>query len=250
MEAQSLPEPTFSHYPTWPVPLAVPVYNLGDEACSYLPGHMSRIRAFICLDVPGHYYEELLHSGFRRSGTLFYQPMCRACRQCIPIRLRPPDFMPAKSQRRVWRANEDLRVEIVAPAPEETTFDLYRRFMAGRHPGSRQGADWETFTRFLYNSPVNSLEMRYFTPDGRLVGVGICDTTPHTLSSVYFYFDPVEARRSLGTYSQLREIALAREYGFDFVYLGYWVPGSETMDYKARFRPHELMGTDGVWRRA
>ncbi len=231
------------------MPLDIPVHTLSEENCSYLPGRRSRIRAFVCYNVPGDYYQELLIAGFRRSGTLFYQPVCRACRQCIPIRVRPAEFTPGKGQRRVWRANEDLEIRIVEPKPEALTYDLYLRFMAGRHPESRQGADWETFTRFLYNSPVNTVEMRYYAPDGRLIGVGICDTTPNTLSSVYFYFDPTEARRSLGTYSQMREFALARDYGFDHVYLGYWVPGAETMNYKSRFRPYELMGSDGVWRR-
>lgn len=240
--------PTFCHFPAWPVPLELPLHTLEENPCSYLPGELSRIRAFICHEMHGELYEELLVQGFRRSGTLFYQPLCRACRQCIPIRVPTAGFYPRKSQRRVLRRNEDLRLDIVQPEPTDENFALYQRFMQGRHGHSRQGSDRETFERFLYNSPVSTLEMRYYAPGDRLVGIGICDATPYTLSSVYFYFDPAESRRSLGTYSQLQEIRLAQAYGLTHVYLGYWVPNSATMHYKADFRPHELLGPDGEWR--
>ena len=42
---------------------------------------------------------------------------------------------------------------------------------------------------------------------GRLLGVGICDRAPHSLSSVYFYFDPSESKRSLGTFAALAKPA-------------------------------------------
>ena len=33
-----------------------------------------------------------------------------------------------------------------------------------------------------------------------------------------------------------------------YIYLGYWVPGCRTMQYKINFRPCELLHPDGVWR--
>ena len=33
-----------------------------------------------------------------------------------------------------------------------------------------------------------------------------------------------------------------------YYYLGYWVAGCGAMEYKATFRPCELLGTDGLWR--
>jgi arginine-tRNA-protein transferase len=46
----------------------------------------------------------------------------------------------------------------------------------------------------------------------------------------------------------LDHIAIARDAGLPFVYLGYWVPGSAKMDYKAAFRPFEVYAR-GAWRR-
>ena len=44
----------------------------------------------------------------------------------------------------------------------------------------------------------------------------------------------------------LDHIAIAREAGLPYVYLGYWVPGSPKMDYKARYKPLEIF-SEGRW---
>ena len=48
------------------------------------------------------------------------------------------------------------------------------------------------------------------------------------------------ADQSLGSFMILDQIDLARRVGLPFVYLGYWVPGSPKMDYKARFSALEI----------
>ncbi|MGK3799701.1 hypothetical protein, partial [Enterococcus faecium] len=49
------------------------------------------------------------------------------------------------------------------------------------------------------------------------------------------FYKPGMERRSLGTYIILDHIAIAREAGLPYVYLGYWVPGSPKMAYTANF---------------
>jgi len=39
----------------------------------------------------------------------------------------------------------------------------------------------------------------------------------------------------------LDHIARAKAMGLQYVYLGYWVPGSRKMDYKGRFLPQERL---------
>ena len=46
----------------------------------------------------------------------------------------------------------------------------------------------------------------------------------------------------------LDHIRAALTRGLPHVYLGYWVRGSDKMDYKARFRPMEALTRDG-WER-
>jgi arginine-tRNA-protein transferase len=48
-------------------------------------------------------------------------------------------------------------------------------------------------------------------------------------------------RRSLGRFAILDHVRQAALVGLPFVYLGYWVQGSEKMDYKADFRPMEVL---------
>ena len=83
------------------------------------------------------------------------------------------------------------------------------------------------------------------TPGGQLLGVGICDLTGTSLSTVYFFFEPTAHRRSLGTFSSLTEIGVARKLGLQFYYQGYWVPGCQRMEYKSALRPAEGLCTDG-----
>src|SRR5581483_6440443 len=103
---------------------------------------------------------------------------------------------------------------------------------------------------FLYDSPLPStVEFEYRDASTRLLAVGICDVCPHSLSSVYFYFDPNESRRGLGTFGALKEIEFAGNVGVPYYYLGYWVSGCGAMDYKKNFKPAEILEYDGVWRR-
>ena len=42
-------------------------------------------------------------------------------------------------------------------------------------------------------------------------------------------------------------IESARERGLPHVYLGYYVEGCRSLEYKARFRPNEVIGPQGQW---
>jgi arginine-tRNA-protein transferase len=77
----------------------------------------------------------------------------------------------------------------------------------------------------------------------------VCDRARESLSSVYFYFDPSESKRGLGTLGALREIQWAASNSIAYYYLGYWVESCGAMNYKASFDPHEILCSDGVWRK-
>jgi arginine-tRNA-protein transferase len=215
---------------------------------------MATSRGFMVGEAPGSVYHRFMDAGFRRSGKLMYQPVCRGCRMCVPLRVPVQSFLPSKSQRRCVGGNRDLTIEVGPPEPTAEKFELYGRYTAEWHgkPSADEGEDaesrWETFVSFLYDSPVDTLEFRYRDAAGRLLAVGICDICSESLSSVYFYFDPAEARRGLGTFGAVYEIEFARAKGIAHYYLGFWIAGCGAMKYKANFRPCEILHPDGAWR--
>ena len=84
---------------------------------------------------------------------------------------------------------------------------------------------------------------------GRLVGACLSDQQSDGLSMIYSFYDPMlSGRKGLGTFIILDHILRASRAGLPYVYLGYWVEGSERMAYKAKFRPIEKLGREG-WNR-
>lgn len=243
----SLPILTQSHYPSIPPPVEVRLVTLQEHPCPYLPGRLSRSRAFLTNRMHPMLYHDFMDASFRRSGTLIYQPVCRGCRACQAIRVPVERFQPSKSQRRCGRKNQDLSVSVGTPESTDEKYEMYVRYQTGWHNGSMNDGR-EGFEAFLYESPVQTLEFTYRDRSGTLLAVGICDVCPRSLSSVYFYFDPDHARRGLGTFGVLSEIDFARQRRIPYYYLGYWVDGCPTMQYKSSYHPCEILHTDGQWR--
>ena len=228
-------------------PVSVRLTTLPDVACPYLPGRVETLRAIMASRIDGDTYRAFMDTGFRRSGRMLYQPVCRDCQECRPIRVPTGTFRPNASQRRCQRRNADLQIKVGEPELTDEKIEVYGRYVKEWHdkPGE---ADPDTMRQFLYDSPTETLEFVYRDAGGRLIAVGICDVSSVSLSSVYFYFDPADANRSPGTFGALHEIAWAAEQGLADYYLGYWVRDCRAMAYKANFRPAEVMGVDGFWR--
>lgn len=228
-------------------PVSVRLTTLPDVACPYLPGRIETLRAVMASRIDGATYQAFMDSGFRRSGRMIYQPVCRDCRECRPIRVPVGAFRPTTSQRRCARRNADLVVDVAPPELTDEKTDVYARYVRDWHHRDDE-ADPERLRDFLYDSPTDSLEFTYRDPLGRLIAVGLCDIGPASLSSVYFYFDPADAARGPGTFGALHEIDWSATHGLAHYYLGYWVRDCPAMTYKANFRPAEVLSVNGVWR--
>jgi len=186
-----------------------------------------------------------LEMGFRRSGRSVYVPACGACRECVSIRVPVERFRPTRDQRRAWRKNPDVTLQIVRPRYTEEKRALYERFLRARYP-DHDPVSQLGYEQFLVDNLGHTWEFQYRIGE-RLVGVGVVDLVRGAASSVYFYFDPEESRRSLGTYTALREIEYCRETGREHLYLGFRVKGCRAMEYKSSFRPHELLSPSKGW---
>ncbi len=217
------------------------------DPCPYLPGRNSAMEIHTDVFEPD-LYERLLPFGWRRSGSFFYRYICSGCGLCIPLRLSADSLAVTGRLKRIIRRNSDLTIRLLPPTPREEYFLLYEKYSIHRHENSNPPSVDEFKAMFSYDS---SAVVEYRSADRSLEGLGFIDVLPSGFSSVYFIFDPLSSRRSLGYYSVLREAELAQESGRKWYYLGFWVPGSRKMDYKADFSPFQIAAhPTGIWENA
>lgn len=194
-------------------------------------------------------YEDLMNSGHRKFGPLFFRPACPACTACRPIRVPAAEFRPDRSQRRAARRNADLEVRLAGPRLDDERLDLFHRYhlaQAERKGWAPKERDPDDYALSFIHNPVPAAELSLWE-GGRLVAVVLADLTPNVVSGVYHYHEPDLAERGLGTFCMLQTIELARRLEKRWAYFGFYVAGCESLAYKARFRPCELMDTAGVW---
>jgi len=224
--------------------------------CPYLPGKVER-KVFTELSGThaGELNEALGRIGFRRSQSVAYRPSCIDCSACVSVRVAAEEFQPTASQRKLIRRHADLEVTACKPWTTQEQFDLLRRYLAIRHPGGGMAEmDENDFSDMVEQTPVRTYVVEYREPSvggrpGRLVGACLSDQQGDGLSMIYSFYDSgPEARKGLGTFIILDHIIRAARAGLPYVYLGYWVEGSDRMGYKANFQPLERLGRDG-WRR-
>ena len=218
--------------------------------CPYLDARTARMP----LEVPtgaitSAQLDYLLDRGYRRSGWFYYRTACPGCQACEPLRVDVAKFVESRSLRRVLkRGDAELRVTIGLPQCDDLRLKLFNqhrleREMA-RDDGQATTEDYEAFLCSSYN-PTN--EICYWWQD-RLAAVAIVDIGETSLSAVYCYFDPELDYLSLGTYSILTQLRLARANQLRWLYLGMYVAENRHLRYKARYYPHERFQA-GSWRR-
>jgi arginine-tRNA-protein transferase len=218
--------------------------------CGYLPEQTARLHYEVVSAISDREYQTQLEQGWRHFGHSLFRPRCRGCQACQSLRVVVDRFRPSRSQRRAWDANRDVVATIGEPGVSDEKLALYDRFH-DFHAGFK---DWPAqepkqvsgYVESFVHNPVSTEEWLY-TVNDRLIGVGYVDRLPGALSAVYFYYDPAERQRSLGTYNVMRVIADAARSRIPHVYLGYFVDGCRSLEYKANFRPNQVLANDGQW---
>jgi len=230
------------------LPITPQFYVTAPQPCPYLEGRMER-KLFTALqgDTAQTLNDTLSSQGFRRSQNVIYRPSCADCALCFSARVRVANFEQSKSQRRVMRRNEALTRDGSAPWATEEQFELFRRYLSARHhSGGMADMDIFEFAAMIEETPVRSRIVEYRQPNGDLAAVCLTDVLEDGLSMVYSFFDPDLEKSSLGSFIILDHIEISRHAKLPYVYLGYWVPGSAKMDYKARYKPIEIF-KGGRW---
>jgi len=227
-------------------------YVAPPSRCGYLPDQAWRLEYELVADLaPAEYLQRMLQ-GWRRFGDMLFRPRCRTCHACRSLRVIVDRFRPDRSQRRVRRANEGVvRVRVGAPSVSRAKLDLYDHYHAyqalAKNWPLHEIKDAQGYHQAFVDNPFPTQEWCYYLED-RLVGVGYVDDLPAALSAIYYFYDPDLRQRSLGTWNVLSLLEGAAARGIPHVYLGYYVAGCQSMAYKARFVPNQLLHAGGAWR--
>lgn len=215
-----------------------PLYLSPPHPCAYLQDRSSQI---IFLDpeaaIDPATYGELANHGFRRSGDNIYRPGCSGCDACISLRIPTDRFRPRRAQRRVWRNGGQLRVIEKQAGFDAEHFELYRRYIAARHPDG--GMVTSSEARYMQFLVCDWADTRFFEirRDRQLLAVAVTDLLPQGLSAVYTFFEPDLHRLSPGVYAVLWQIEEAKRRRLPWLYLGFWIAGCTKMEYKSQYRP-------------
>jgi leucyl-tRNA---protein transferase len=236
------------------LPLVPQFYVTAAQTCPYLSGRVER-KLFTALqgDHATRLNDALSKQGFRRSQNVLYRPACADCTSCYSARIRVADFKPTRGQRRILRRNRHLNREASTPWATKEQYQLFCAYLKARHPdGGMADMDVFEFAAMIEETPVRSRVVEYYRgdmPDNQariLSAVCLTDVLDDGLSMVYSFYEPGSQANSPGSYIILDHIEIAREAGLPYVYLGYWVPGSQKMGYKANFAAIEVF-RDGGW---
>lgn len=233
------------------LPIAPQFYVTAPQPCPYLDSRMER-KLFTALQGEGaeRLNDSLSKQGFRRSQNVLYRPSCADCAACLSARIKVADFVPSRSQKRTLRRNAGLERCATSPWASEDQYDLFRRYLDSRHAtGGMADMDVFEFAAMIEETPIRTRVIEYHDKASRdLTAVCLTDVLDDGVSMVYSFYQPDRTADSLGTYIILDHIRIAREAGLPYVYLGYWVPGSSKMGYKARFPALEVY-VGGEWQR-
>lgn len=215
--------------------------------CEYLPDRTWQLRYELVPHLRPADYTQRLQQGWRRFGYVMFRPECPSCRMCQSLRVPVATFRPNPNQRRVWKRNQrEVTVQVGAPSLSQDRLDLWARFHRHGHETKGWPSEAEGEPGMMLENPFRTEEWTYYVGN-RLIAVAYVDALPEALSAIYCYYDPAEGSRSLGTFNILSLLASARERGLPHVYLGYYVAGCRSMEYKRKFRPNEVLRPNGTW---
>ena len=231
-------------------------YLTAPSPCPYLPDrHERKVFTHLVGDRAEPLNDLLTQGGFRRSQNIAYRPACEGCRACVSVRVAVNEFRWTKSLKRVLKANASLDRRERPALPSSEQYSLFRAYLDSRHTdGGMADMTVLDYAMMVEDTHVDTRLVEYRRGGservrGPLIACALTDVLTDGLSMVYSFFEPDAAAESLGTFMILDHIQRAAAMGLPYVYLGYWVSGSDKMSYKTRFQPQEHLTPTG-WVRA
>lgn len=185
------------------------------------------------------YWSDLL---FRRNHWEWRGSPCRV----IILRNNLREFQFSKSQRRCIRNNSDLvvlrRPLRITEAHEELFLRHAQRFSHNR-PASMYGF----FSSWSHLMPSVGGMLEVYKQD-KLIAVSYFHVGLRSVAGNYCIFEPEEYKRSLGTFTMLLELKMAKHHpSWEYYYPGFVYDVPSEFDYKLNFNGLEYFDWWGNW---
>jgi len=218
-----------------------------DVDCPYIEGKRFTQRYAFLSDLEPDEFDMMLFNGWRHFGNFFFTPNCKSCTSCTPIRTKIMDFKFSKSQKRNYKKNSAIvNVKFTSLEYSDDIYEVYKNHSKIKF--NQETSVKEFKESFFVDALKGSSKLSLFYIDKKLVGVGFLDVSQSGISSIYFCYDPDYSSYGLGVYSVLKEIEYGKELNKDYYYLGFYIKGNKSMEYKNRYTPNQILSWEhGEW---
>lgn len=212
--------------------------------CSYFSNEISDIRYRYVNNCTKQDYLNMLEHGWRRFGKMHFVPECKDCTKCISMRIDVENFKFSKNHKKILSKNRDTKIYIESPSMTKehlALYDKYHKYMHEKKGWNYYPIDPAEYTRsYIVGNLAFAKELLYMR-DNKLVGVALVDILPKGISSIYCFYDHDYEHLSLGKFSILAQLKIAKELKIPYIYLGYWIKDHFSMGYKEYYQPFEIL---------
>lgn len=215
-----------------------------DRDCSYFSNEISDIRYRYIHNCDKEDYQNMLEHGWRRFGKMHFVPECKNCTKCVSMRIDVKNYKFSRSEKRVFKKNLDTKLYIQAPTLTLDHLKLYDKY----HYNMNKKKDWTyspiepaEYDRSYVQGKSEFTKEFLYVRDDKLIGVALVDILSNSISSIYCFYDHDYEDLSIGKFSILAQIKIAKELNIPYIYLGYWIKDHLSMGYKEAYEPFEVL---------
>lgn len=215
-----------------------------NRSCAYFENELSDMRYQYLNNSSVENYTKKVERGWRRFGKIHFVPECKSCTKCISMRIDVNNYKFSKSDKRVLNKNRDTKISIRTPDVTLEHLELYDKY----HAFMNEKKSWpynkitldEYVKSYVEGNLLYAKEFLYIKDD-KLIGVALVDVLPDAISSIYCFYDHDYSDLSIGKFSILLQIQIAKELNIPYIYLGYWIKDHYSMGYKESYMPYEIL---------
>jgi len=214
------------------------------KQCAYFDEKKADTRYKFIKDCDANTYHKMLERGWRRFGNVHFRPECTTCNECKTIRIDVQNFKFSKSQKRIMSKNKDIQIYVQKPSlslDHINLFNKYHKHMETKKNWNKNEIDASEYQQsYVDGAGTFGKEILYFLDD-KLIGIALSDMTKESLSCVYCFYDHEYENRSLGKFSILAQMSIAKQANIPHLFLGYWIKDHFSMGYKEDYAPFEIL---------